>query len=224
MNARFCLIAGLAAGALVASASYAQTRGAARPAAARPAAAPSPSAAPMAEGPPIPGLCVWRGQQVAAASKVGQAVFARLRVLGSQINAELSPERDGINTAAKQLQGQQATMDQATLQAQAANLDLRKNNYVKKAQQRQQQLEATQAVQFDTIRKQLTPVITELYQQHHCSVLFDADQGAVSQVSPAMDLSRDAVAGLDAKIQTLTFDLMTPEQVAALAQQQQQQR
>jgi outer membrane protein len=217
MNARFYLFAGLAAGALVASASYAQTRGATHP-----AAAPPPQEAPMAEGPTIPGLCVWRSQEVIGASKVGQAVVARLKVIGGQINAELQPERDGITQERHILDTQGSTLDQATLQARQANWQLRYSNFEKKAQQRQQQVQATQAVQIDTIRKQLAPVVRDIYQQHHCSILFDADGGAVSQVSAGMDLSREAVVGLDAKLQSLPFDLMTPEQVSALVAQQQQ--
>lgn len=218
MKVRTLQAAALAAGlaSLLVSVAQAQTG--------RGAAAPPPSQAPLAEGPPIANLCVWRPQEITAASKVGQVVLTRLKVLGSQINAELQPERDGINTEAKTLQTQQASMDQATLQARAANLDLRKNTYVKKAQLRQQQLEATQAVQLDTIRKQMAPIVRDLYQQHHCSILFDYDSGSITQASPAMDLSREAQAALDVKIQSLTFDLMTPEQLSAFAASQQQQR
>ena len=214
MKVRTLQAAALAAGlaSLLVSVAQAQTgRG-----------APPPSEGPVAEGPPIANLCVWRPQEVIGASKVGQAVVGRLKIIGSQINAELQPERDGINTEAKTLQTQQATMDQATLQARAANLDLRKDNYVKKAQLRQQQLQATQAVQLDTIRKQMGPIIRDLYQQHRCSILLDFDAGGITQANPAMDLSREAQAALDVRIQSLTFDLMTPEQLSALAASQQQ--
>jgi hypothetical protein len=56
------------------------------------------------------------------------------------------------------------------------------------------------------VLKELDPIMRDLYQQRSCSVLIDGDQGGVRLVNPAMDLSPQAVSGLDARIQTLTFD------------------
>jgi outer membrane protein len=168
------------------------------------AAAPPP--APIRQGPPIAGYCVFSINQVLGGSKVGQAVVARLKVLGSQVSAELQPEADSIRTDERALEAQQASLDAATLQAKRANLELRATNFEKREQLRQQEMQATQQKQFAVVLKELDPLMRDLYQQHGCSVLIDGDQGGVRLVNPAMDLSPQAVAGLDAKIQTLTFD------------------
>jgi Skp family chaperone for outer membrane proteins len=195
MNVRSLLMAGLAAATLIPAGATAQA----------PAGAP-PAPPPLRQGPPITGYCVFSINEVLGASKVGQAVVARLKVLGSQVNAELQPEADGIRTDERTLESQQATLDAATLQAKRANLELRVANFQKREQQRQQEMQATQQKQFGIVLKELDPVMRELYQQRSCSLLVDGDQGGVRLVNPAMDLSPQAVVGLDAKIQTLTFD------------------
>jgi Skp family chaperone for outer membrane proteins len=192
MTVRSLLLAGLAAASLVPASAVAQ-----------PAAAPP---APIRQGPPIAGYCVFSINQVLGGSKVGQAVVARLKVLGSQVSAELQPEADSIRTDERALEAQQASLDAATLQAKRANLELRATNFEKREQLRQQEMQATQQKQFAVVLKELDPVMRDLYQQHSCSVLIDGDQGGVRLVNPAMDLSPQAVTGLDAKIQTLTFD------------------
>jgi Skp family chaperone for outer membrane proteins len=195
MTVRNPLLAGLAVSALIVSG-----------ASAAPATPAAPAAAAITQGPPIPGYCVFSINEIIGGSKVGQAVVARLKVLGSQVNAELQPEADSIRTDGKALEGQAAGMDQATLQARQANLRLRVDNFQKREQLRQQEMQATQQKQFGVILKQLDPIMRGIYQEHHCSVLVDGDSGGVRMISPAMDLSSAAVSGLDLKIQTLTFD------------------
>jgi len=188
-------MAGLAAAALIPASATAQA----------PTGA-APAAPPIRQGPPITGYCVFSINEVLGASKVGQAVVARLKVLSSQVNAELQPEADGIRTDERTLEAQQATLDAATLQAKRANLELRVANFEKREQQRQQEMQATQQKQFGVVLKELDPIMRDLYQQRSCSLLVDGDQGGVRLVNPAMDLSPQAVVALDAKIQTLTFD------------------
>jgi Skp family chaperone for outer membrane proteins len=198
MNVRPLLLAGLTAFAFAPTGSSAAPATGAAPAA--------PAAATIRQGPPITGYCVFSINEVLGASKVGQAVVARLKVLSSQVTAELQPEADGIRTDERALESSQATLDAATLQAKRANLELRVSNFEKREQQRQQEMQATQQKQFGVVLKELDPIMKELYQQRSCSLLVDGDQGGVRLVNPAMDLSPQAVTALDLKIQTLTFD------------------
>jgi Skp family chaperone for outer membrane proteins len=196
MTVRTSLVAGLAASALIALAPMASAQ----------TGAAAPAAAPIAQGPPITGYCVFSLNEIIGGSKVGQAVVARLKVLGSQVSAELQPEADSIRTDEHALQTQASTLDQAQVQARQANLQLRVANFQKREQLRQQEMQATQQKQFGVILKQLDPIMRDIYQQHHCSILIDGDSGGVRMVNPAMDLSAGAVSALDLRIQTLTFD------------------
>jgi Skp family chaperone for outer membrane proteins len=196
MNVRSLLSVGLTASLLLT----------ALPAVSAPPAASGPAPAPLTQGPPIPGMCVISFNEIIGASKVGQAVVARLKVLGSQVNAELQPEADGIRTDGKALEAQQATLDAATLQARKANLDLRVANFEKREQLRQQEMQATQQKQFGVVAREVDPILRTLYQQQRCSMLIDADNGGVRLLNPTMDLSSAIVSQLDVKITTLTFD------------------
>jgi Skp family chaperone for outer membrane proteins len=199
MNARSLLLAGLAVCALIPTGPVA-----AQTARAAPPSAPAP--APLRHGPPIAGYCVFSLNEVIGGSKVGQAVVARLKVLTAQVKAELDPEAAGIQSDERALETQQAGLDAATLQAKRANLELRYANFQKRDQLREQEIQATQQKQIGVVVKELDPIVRDVYQQRSCAVLVDADQGGVRILNPAMDLSPQFIAGLDAKIQTLTFD------------------
>src|SRR5215469_9716500 len=200
MHARTILLAGLTAG-LATTLAVGMA-----PAQAAPSAPAQPASAPVTHGPPIPGVCLYSEGAIVEGSKVGQSVIARLKVLKQQVDAELQPEADSINTEARTMDSQRSSMDQATFQARQANLQLRATNLEKRAQQRNRELEATQEKEFQVIGGALEPILRQLYEQKQCSVLFDRDNGAVRVANPAMDISGAAVSGLDAKLQSLTFD------------------
>jgi outer membrane protein len=192
MTARAILLAGLAVGALIPLA----------PASAQTA----PAGPPITYGPPIAGMCTFSLNQILATSKVGQSVEARLKVLDSQWRAELQPQADAINTDKRALDAQASTLDRATLEARESALQLRAANFTKLEQQRLQEMQATQQKEVGVIQQQLDPIMRQLFQTHTCSILIEREGGGVAVVNPAMDLSLQAVSGLDAKIQTLTFD------------------
>ncbi len=196
MKLRTLFLAGLAAGALGVNA-IAATPG---------ATAAAPAQAPIAQGPTIPGFCTFSFDMIVANSKVGQAVVARMKVLEAQVKAELQPEYEGISTEGRTIETQRATMDAATYQARAANLQLRATQFDKRQQQRSQELQATQQKELEVVQTQMDPVLRQAYVQRQCSILLNRDSGAVAAVSPAMDLTPIVVAGLDQRIQTLTFD------------------
>jgi len=204
MNARSLLVAGVTASAILAlaSAPLAQTRSAAAP---RPAGA-APAGPPLSFGSAIPGLCVYSEGQIFGQSKVGQSVAARMKMLAASVNAELQPEADAIQTEKKTLDASASTMDQATLQQRAQALQVRFNNFEKRASQRNEELKQTQAKEVREMEQQLQPVLTQLFQQHGCAILLEREQAGIAAVNPAMDFSGQAVGSLDARIQTLTFD------------------
>ena len=203
MHARTILLAGLAAGLTTTLAlGMAQTAASA----AAPSAPAQPASAPVTHGPPIPGVCLYSEGAIVEGSKVGQSVIARLKVLKQQVDAELQPEADSINSEAKTLSGQRSTMAQAAFQAKQANLQQRAANLEQRAQLRGRELQATQAKQFQVIGTAVEPILRQLYEQKQCAVIFDRDGAAVRAANPAMDLTAQAVAALDQKLQTLTFD------------------
>ena len=202
MNARSLLVAGVAAGAILAlaTAPFAQTRGGER------AAAPAAGAPGLSFGAPIPGLCVYSEGQIFGQSQVGQSVSARMKMLATSVNAELKPEADAIGAEKKTLDASASTMDQTQLRQRAEALQVRFDNFQKKAAQRNEELKQTQSREIQEMERQLQPVLTQLFTQNRCSILLEREQAGVAAVNPAMDFSGQAVAGLNARVQTLTFD------------------
>ncbi len=80
-------------------------------------------------------------------------------------------------------------MDQATLQQRAQALQVRFTNFEKRAQQRNEELQATQAKEVQEMERALQPVLTQLFQQNRCSILLEREQAGVAAVNPAMDFS-----------------------------------
>ncbi|MBC7667598.1 OmpH family outer membrane protein [Caulobacter sp. DWR2-3-1b2] len=176
-----------------------------------------PTAAPtVTHGAPIAGVCVFSSQGAVGASLVGKSVDARLKVIISQVNAELTAERTSLDTDAKALDGKKGTLEQSALEQQAAALQVRANAWQRKGQQRQREVEATEQKQIARVYQELEPAIRQAYQAKTCSILIERE--SVLVVNPAMDITGAVVTATDARIKTLTFDRERLDQAAPGAQ------
>lgn len=187
MNTRAFLICGLSAAVLsAASAASAQT-------------APA-----VVQGPAIPGVCILSVNQAIATSTVGKYVSERMNQIVAQVKAELTPEDTAIATEGRALQAQRASLAAATFQSRAQALQTRVNALREKADLRQREVQATEQKSLNRIAQELDPIARQLYQEHRCSVLLNKD--AVMIANPEMDLTTQAVAGLNGRIQQFAFD------------------
>ena len=198
MTTKFLAFGGASVLAAVAVASAAVAQA---PTAARPAAAP---AAAVTHGPAIPGLCIISVNQAISASTVGQFVSQRMNQIVAQVKAELGPIDTAISADGRALEAARPTLDAATFQSRAAALSTRINALRQKADLRQREVEETEKKAVNRIGQQLDPIARQLYQEHHCSALLE--RGSVMIANPQMDLTAQAVAGLNAKIQQFAFD------------------
>ncbi len=174
------------------------------PASAVMAQAAAPAAPPLIQGPPIPGMCVLSVNQAIATSAVGRYASQRMQQIVAQVKAELQPEDQQITTARTALQTAAPTLDKATLDSRANALQTQMAAFQQKAALRQKEVQATEQKSVNRIAQELDPIARQLYQTHHCSVLLDRQ--AVMMANPTMDLTTEAVAGLNAKIQQFPFD------------------
>ena len=198
MTTNFSKLIGLGAVALIASASAANAQ-------TKPAAAPARSAAPaIAQGPAIPGVCVFSVNQTIGASAVGQYIHTRLDQIVAQVKAELNPEDTAIATDVKALEAQRASLDAAAYQTRGQALQGRINALREKADLRQREVKATEDKALNRVAQELEPIAQSLYQSHRCSILLD--RGSVMMANNEMDLTSGAVAALNAKIQQFPFD------------------
>lgn len=166
------------------------------------AAAATPPA--VTQGPAIPGLCILSVNQAISTSTVGKYVSDRMNQIVTQVKAELQPEDTAIATDSRALAAKRTTLDQATFNSQAQALEARANALRQKADLRQREVQATEQKSLNRIAQELDPIARQLYEEHHCSVLVNRD--AVMIANPAMDITPQAVAGLNARIQQFAFE------------------
>lgn len=209
----------MATAAVLATTAVAQSANAAAAPAAAPAAAaagaPNPLATNPPPGPPIPGLCVVSVERAIALSTVGKAFDARLTQLASQVQAELNPERAGLQTEANTLQGQQASLAADVFQQRATALNQRIQAYGAKEELRDRELQATQQKNLQRITAEMPPLLVAAYTARRCSLVVGAE--AVIGVNPAMDLTDDVMKALNGKMTTIAFDRERLDQQAAAA-------
>ena len=175
-----------------------------------------PTAPAVTHGAPIAGICVFSSQGAVGASLVGKSVDARLKIIISQVNAELTGERASLDTDAKALDAKKGTLEQSVLEQQAAALQVRANAWQRKGQLRQREVEATEQKQIARVYQELEPAIRQAYQAKTCAILIERE--SVLVVNPAMDITGAVVAATDARIKTLTFDRERLDQAAPGAQ------
>lgn len=176
--------------------------------------APAPAAQPLAQplgGPVVPGVCLVSREAIYANAAVGKAATARLQQLAQAAQTEIDAQRTPIETEAKALEGQP---DTAQTKPKREALARRWQALQGQAAQVGREIEATRTKALARIAGEAQPVIASVYTAHKCGLLFD--RNAALGGNFANDLTADVVKGLDAKIQTITFEReRLPEQPAS---------
>ena len=165
-------------------------------------AAPAPQQ-PAFGGPVIAGLCVLNQQAVFNTSKVGMAANARYKQLHDKAQKDVNADEAKIVADAKALQGQK--LQPAQLQQKQQQIAKRYQDLRARATKESQDLEATRQSVVAKISAAAQPVITQVYSQRKCGIL--VTRSSVLAANPAMDITTAIVAGLDAKITTIAFDV-----------------
>lgn len=173
-----------------------------------PAAASAPASTPITHGPPIPGVCIFSQDMAVGTSTVGKAFETRVQQLRAQAAAELSGEENSLKTDVQAFQAKRASMTQEQQQAAASPLQQREQTLQQKAALRQRELEYTARHQLSRIDQAMEPLVRDIYQQRHCSLLLNAS--AVMGANPAMDITEPVVSQLNTRMTAITFDRETP--------------
>jgi Skp family chaperone for outer membrane proteins len=165
----------------------------------------APAAAqPAVTAPAIPGICVFSQEIALRNSAVGKYVGQRLQQINQQSNAELNAQKTAIETEAKTLEGQRATLAESAFSAQASALNQKLNQFQQLVNTRSREVELTEARALQRIGQDLTPLITDVVRTRNCAVLLD--RSAVFAANPAMDITTDVVTRLDAKLTQFPFE------------------
>jgi outer membrane protein len=171
------------------------------------AAAPPP-------GPAIAGLCFLSKEGLVGASTVGKFVASRLQQLGQQAEAELNSQGAALQSDAKALEAQRSTLSVDQLNQRGAALETRQRELERQVQVRRQEMAATEQKAVGRVLTEAEPIIRQVFQQQHCSVLFD-DSAVLMGSSSTVEITPAVVQGLNAKITQFTFDREHLDQGAA---------
>lgn len=195
------------------SAASAQTVGGGRPTGPAPAAPVGQPASQPLGGPVVAGVCLLSREAIFANAAIGKAASTRLQELTRTAQAEIDQQRTPIETEAKALEGQP---DNAQNKQKREQLAQRWQTLQRQAAHNGREIEATRAKALERIAGETQPIIAQVYGQKKCGLLFD--RGATLGGNFANDLTADVVRGLDAKIQTITFEReRLPQQPAVQA-------
>ncbi|WP_332654491.1 OmpH family outer membrane protein [Brevundimonas sp.] len=152
-------------------------------------------------GPAIPGVCIYHHDRLMAQSTAGQSLVTGLQRLQQEVQAELSPYEQFIQTEGQALQQGQATIPQDQLQQRAQALETRYREFETLRQTRTGELRYTLAYQQQQIGQATDPILQALYTERGCGILLSAD--AVMRANPQMDLTETAIQRLNAALPTL---------------------
>lgn len=177
------------------------------------AAAPAPQSQPLG-GPVIAGVCLLSREAIFANAAVGRAASARLQELTQAAQAEIDQQRTPLETEARAIEGQP---DNAQTRQRRQQLAQRWQALQQTAEHNSREIEATRANAMNRIATETQPVIAQVYGQKNCGLLFDRNSALGGNF--ANDLTADVVRGLDARIQTITFERerLPQQQPAAVA-------
>ncbi len=191
------------------------------PVATRPAAAaaraPAPAAAgpAMAPGPVIPGVCLFSYDAADEGSAVGKYVAQRMQQLQGQAQAELQAEQTALQTDARALEAQRASITSDVYQQRGLAINQRATALQRKADQRTRELQATGQKALGRIVTEVNPLLQQVYSQRGCGLL--VDRNSVFFANPTMDVTSDVVRLLDTRITQFAFDREHLDQPAAAA-------
>lgn len=163
-----------------------------------------PQQPPPPAGPPLPGVCVLSNDKIVFNSVLGKYILSRLEQLKAQVDAELNSENTSLETDAKALDAQRATLPQDQFEQKANALNARAQAFQRTVQQRQREMEDTRNLALGRLGTEADPVVRQVFTERGCSLMFNG--GALVYPAPAMDVTDLVIRGLDAKIQQFPFD------------------
>ncbi len=163
----------------------------------------------IATGPALPGVCIYNHEGLMIRSTAGQSLQAGMQRIQAEVQAELQPYEQFIQTESTALQQGAATIPQEERQQRGQALNVRMREYQQLVQTREAELRYTQAVQSRTIAQAAEPIVAAQYAARGCGILF-AREATVIHANPSMDITDAVVQQLNTSLPSLSFTRLTP--------------
>lgn len=141
--------------------------------------------------------------RILADSKAGKDMFTKLKNIENQINAELKPTRDSLETErqalATKLQGKtrEAIVADTALVKQIEDFQKKSNDFAQKRQVVSQEYAATEQKAFSDFNTALEPALLDVVKEKNAQVVLSKNQAVFT--ADSVDVSANIVTKLDAK-------------------------
>lgn len=152
----------------------------------------------------VPGLCLLSREAVLANAKVSKAANERLATLLKAAQEEIAAERAPIDRQVVALRSEAASLKPEERQRRSQALAEQLKPVTAKADLRSREIDLTRKKALQQVSDYLQPVIADVYRQRDCGLL--VDRKSVLGGNLSNDLTADVVRGLDARVQTITFE------------------
>jgi Skp family chaperone for outer membrane proteins len=152
----------------------------------------------------VPGLCLLSREAVLANAKVSKAANERLATLLKAAQEEIAAERAPIDRQVVALRSEAASLKLEERQRRSQALAEQLKPVTAKAELRSREIDLTRKKALQQVSDYLQPVIADVYRQRDCGLL--VDRKSVLGGNLSNDLTADVVRGLDARVQTITFE------------------
>ncbi len=147
-------------------------------------------------------------QRIVGESKAGKDMFTKLKNIETQINTELKPTRDALETErvglATKLDGKtrEAIVADAALVKQIEDFQKKTNDFAQKRTTLSQEYAATEQKSFIDFNTALEPVLIEVVKEKNAQVVISKSQAVFT--ADTVDATAAIVAKLDQKTPTIT--------------------
>lgn len=160
------------------------------------------TAGPANPGPVLPGVCVFHNERLIGTSAAGVALQSGMERLVTEVQGELSPYAQAIQTEGAALEQGGAAADPQGTRLQALRQRVQEAQQLE--QTREAELRYTRALQLQAIAQATDPVIVAVYQERGCGIL--VDRASVYVMNPAMDITEVVIQRVNAALPTLSFN------------------
>jgi outer membrane protein len=146
--------------------------------------------------------------RIVGESKAGKDMFTKLKNIETQINTELKPTRDALETErqslATKLDGKtrEAIVADAALVKQIEDFQKKSNDFTQKRTTLSQEYAATEQKSFIDFNTALEPVLLEVVKEKNAQVVLSKSQAVFT--ADTVDATAAVVAKLDQKTPTIT--------------------
>lgn len=153
-----------------------------------------------------PRICMFSRDNVLQQSVVGQKGGKRLQELTQEAQQVIASDRKSLAEDIEAFNDKGDMLEGSERQSQGKALQQRQGTLKQEAQQLDARIRYTRAVVTKRINDEINPLLDESYKDHGCSILLA--RGAVLKGNRDNDLTADVTKALNAKVTTISFDLL----------------